>query len=227
MATAVDEYLALRAQLDVPRRTVWSGEALLERLHPHHPLPDPEWPAPDASRPGVSKRISDMLWKLSPSARVVCAVTAVEMVLPIWESWAQARTDVQLAAPRQALAEIYRSRSTEFSWNERLYDALVEACQQASESMALAAAAAARSASNAYRAANSKLFSFRGKSAFAADALAAAAVDDACTSYDEFHAQQSGRTEDLIALRNAWFARWWDHCRCRLAFHGVTHVVLQ
>ena len=227
MAMTIDDYLALRARLDVPGALVLDSEELVERLHPHRPWPDPEWPAPDAAAPGVSRRIGDMMWRLSPSARVLCAVTAVEMVLPIWERWAAGQPDVAREAPRQALQEIYKSGSNEFSWDEELYDSLVASCQRGSEVLAFAAAAAARSASNAYRAANSKVFSFRGKSAFSADALAAAAVDDACSAYDEYHAQHTGRTRDLIWLRNRWLGRWWDRCRCRLALSGVSSIVVQ
>lgn len=76
-------YAGIRSRLDRPRRQVWSSKRLLERLHPHEPSPDPQWPTPTTIgevRQTVA-RLQNRLLAEPEIVWVLCAATAAELAL--------------------------------------------------------------------------------------------------------------------------------------------------
>ncbi len=68
------QYRQLRRHLQSPRRLI--VDPFQRECNPPE---DPNWPAPTAS-----KEIFELMQRLPHLAQVVCALTAAEMVLPIW-----------------------------------------------------------------------------------------------------------------------------------------------
>ena len=85
-------YQQLRRHLESPERI---------EVYPLWECDDPE----PENAPRNKREVQDALVLLPAWARVVCALTAVEMVLPIWEEWPYVEN--QLYAPR---------RTIDFTW---------------------------------------------------------------------------------------------------------------
>ena len=226
-----DDYLQLLWQLDHPVPHWLPEPDLVETLHPHLPPDDPEWPAPGGTLGTSYPEVRRLLQRLRHPQQVICALTAVEMVLPVWDRWMVDAESVVPAAPRRALRQCMECVAGEVEWSLKLKETVLSARNHAAREDARGPALVASAIASAYSAANRELFLQSGmRSDQAPEALAAAAVDEA------FQAWLADRVRDT-RRRKAWETapesmrdecphRWWAHCRCRLAFRDAPRAPL-
>ncbi len=103
----VEHYLELRERLEAPPGATIGDWP--EFVLPHRPPPDPLWPSPDL-RHFDPDRQGTLLFRLPLRQCVICAATAVEMVLACWNTWPgldQQPAEVR-DAPAFALRTVYR-----------------------------------------------------------------------------------------------------------------------
>ncbi len=187
------------------------------------PPEDPDWPTPINER-----EILELMRRLPHWAQVVCAVTAAEMVLWLWEDWVievsdQIETTYQDQAPHQAIKTTRQWLNGDASADEAdaaaraAWDAGADALTESAGGADVAAARAAWVARAASRAAWSASGPTRAAGARnptrAAGAATGAARDAAWAAGVWGAGAIAGAAEDA-----AFFRDWWDLCRCRLAF---------
>ncbi len=218
------DYAALLRHLASPEETTLTPAALEEALCRHEPPDDPRWPAP---RLFIETRL--MLRRLPHRQQVLCALTAAELALPLWDRWAADRPAGPALRPALACGHAWLAgRSTVAELNHHLTDAVA-----ASEKAARAAATRTGPASaTAYVA------------RLAADATDNALYTAAGTN-SENRAVVADRTLQAVANgARAWahyrrarglkygvacahfLQRWWSRCRCRLAIRDVDRASL-
>ncbi len=181
-------YQQLRRYLRTPRRII-----IDPAQRECDPPEDPDWPAPT-----THEEVLELMLRLPHWIRIVCALTAAEMVLPIL-------SEEQIEAPH---------RSIEITWqwlDNNASDAEVQT-EAATTRDAAAAIWASRHDTPDY---------FAAYSAVMAAALAGWAVNNI------YRWPASGIQHAARAIRSGPFTRdvdarfyheWWDLCRCRLAF---------
>ncbi len=170
---------------------------------------DPNWPAPING-----EEVRKLMNRLPHWAQVVCAVTAAEMVLPIWEDWAEDRDDLtnqQKEAPGRAIdaAKQRLDEEIDIPLAARVARAAADAAWDAARAAYTAvwvayAAGAARAAAEA--------------AAAAADAARAARADAAEAATDAAEAAAYVAARVAGAARDDFYLDWWRVCRCRLSF---------
>ncbi len=206
--TAAD-YEALRERMEHGGITRWkSPEVSAPELSE-----DPEWPTPTDW-----ESVHGLLERLPHKQRTICALTAAEMALPVWEEWATGRADVDVGAPRRAIQVTWAWIRGDVSEDEVLR---AGARADADANAAYAAAAAAANAAS-YAAADAANAAFYASEAAAAadapeDAIRARARARAA-SYASYAAANSG----WWPSREAFLQDWWSRCRARLSFRDVT-----
>ncbi len=189
------------------------------------PPEDPDWPAPS-----TREEVEQLMRQLPHWAQVVCALTAAEMVLPIWEThnWINENlSEEQIEAPHQAI-EVIRQ------WldDEALQVVTVENIREPVYENVWAVATAAEDA--ATRIGPTSPTGNRPLSAAWAAWAAVSALDARIRSATwgaTEAAQYAGMAAAIAAhgsLRNSdsrisssimdFYREWWDLCRCRLAF---------
>ncbi len=219
-------YQQIKRYLQSPRRIVLGEVEPVQRLLRDCNIPeDPNWPSPIHS-----EEAEELMRRLPRWARVVCAVTAAEMVLPIWEDWAEDREDLtsQLEyAPADAIYGAKRWLDKEIvniaPADAALYaahahiaaDAALYAAHAAHAAHAHIAAYAAHAAADAAAAAATAAARAAYAAADAAAAAARAAVYAADAAYDAVYAADAAY--DAAAYTN-FYLDWWRVCRCRLSF---------
>lgn len=189
---------------------------------------DPDWPAPQ-NFPEANQLMSE----LPDVAQFVCGLTAAEMALPLWEDYAQTYlsddlTPQQIALPRHAIiaANHYLQGTPTSPPVQSISEQIRDLAQQdiieygtvgfwALEATPVGTFRPASLAHNAARAyANSR-------------AHAHQAYADRLEQYRPFIGRYERHLDDLRARRINqaytfdyldFMARWWEICRCRLAF---------
>lgn len=202
MKTAIN-YTAIRSML-TPRRRVLTWDAQRELLHLHDADFDADWPAPTSRATA-----RDLMRRLPYRARVLCAYIAAEMVLPLWEQWADGWMGVDADAPRRALELARRWLDGEPVKAQVLRDAANDA-----DADAVAYAAAYAAADIAYAAAYA---------AYAAADAAAAAADAADAAYAD--AADAAYAADIGNV--TFYTRWWARCRARLTIANPATAELE
>ncbi len=198
-------YQQIRRYLRSPRRIVLGEVELVQRLLRDCNIPeDPNWPSPINYG-----EMRELMNRLPNWAKVVCAVTAAEMVLPNWEDWAEDRDDLtshEKEAPRQAIdtAKQWLDEEIDIAPTADAHDAANAAydaynAEPAADPAARGAGYAAHAASHAVDAA------WAADTAGAVDAAWAAAAAVARAAADAADAAN-------------FYLDWWRVCRCRLAF---------
>ena len=196
-------YQQLRRYLQSPRRIT-----LDPADRDCNPPEDPDWPTPT-----TYQETQELLIRLPLWARAVCALTAAEMVLPIWEEddWVNTNlSEKQIEAPHRAIVTTWRWLDGEASDDE------LSAARTAATTAALTAwtAAAASGAADAASA--------RGP-AVAADAAAWAAARVAARVAARAARAAAASVPDawgtaFAPAHKKFYREWWALCRCRLAF---------
>ena len=193
-------YQQIRSYLQSPRQII------IDPLRKDcNPPEDPNWPSPR-----TRYEVEQLMGQLPHWAQVVCALTAAEMVLPIWEEWARQNmiTTYIREAPSQAIDITQRWLDEEVS---------------ASEMNAAAHAAAGSAVDTANNTAGSAA-NTAGDAAYAAVGAAAAAGAGAggngatiYAAYSVYNASAAHASYNTGTLTDS-FRNWWRLCRCRLAF---------
>ncbi len=203
-------YQQIKRYLQSPRRIVLGEVELVQRLLRDCNIPeDPDWPSPRARY-----EVEPLMHRLPHWAKVVCAITAAEMVLPIWDDWAENRNDLtiqQKGAPRRAIdaakqwldEEIVTAPASRVARAADAADAADVADAAEAAAYAVDAYAAAEAADAAADAANA--------AAYAANA----AYADAAVIAADAAAYAGDATDDHDG---SFYLDWWRVCRCRLAF---------
>ncbi len=178
------------------------------------PPEDPNWPAPS-----TREEIEQLMRRLPHWAQVVCALTAAEMALPIWEEddWVNENlSEEQIEAPSQAIKVTWQWLDGEVSDDEL----------SAAKTAVWAAAWVAGVAANAQDPIWVPPRLWAGKAAaYAADATrtttaatdATAAISQAVWAATRASGVAPGSTQEVVEYRER-YREWWDLCRCRLAF---------
>ena len=240
--SAADRYLALRAHLDAPTATVLSEGSLLRLLHRHDGDENPDWPTPGVEKVNAYPEIRELMWRLPHRLRVLAALTAAEMVWPIFLRW-QGRLERDVfprhvlkpeekkivTARLRVIESVYEFLDGAPRWDDAVRMEAVRAAKVAHSIGGLAPAHAIRAAAHVYASLDEGMFSAAGhRVAFSSHALAAAAIDEASSAWDESVLDhRRARREELHAVRAAWFRRWWIRCRCRFPFAHPESVDLQ
>ena len=220
-------YQSLRESIDRPSGGLLTAAAIEESLCPHSPPVDQLWPTPSVF---VQARL--LLSRLPHRQQVICAVTAAELTLPLWEEWAAVHGGKLAAMPREALQQAYRWLSNETTRAE--LDVPIHAAEAAAEAaakvsaqreglesrLAYVARLAAEAADNAVYAASC---SPDDKPMLRAD-RASQSVAKSARAVTHFH----GATGyDYGRVCADFLHRWWNRCRCRLAVRDVTTAELR
>lgn len=195
-AHAID-YATTRAALTT-RQRVLTWDEQREILHPHTAVDDPGWPAPTNQTEARA-----LMRRLPRRARVLCGYIAAEMVLPIWEQWANGRSDVDAGAPRRALELVRRWLDGETVTAQQLSYAYVAAAHAAAIATTAASAASDATTAASLTAAHA--------ASYAASSVSSAARSSAASSDD----------------RREFYTRWWERCRARLAITDVSTSELE
>ncbi len=198
-------YRQIRLHLQSPRRII--VDPLRRDCNPPE---DPNWPTPRAL-----EEVEELMKRLPHWAQVACAITAAEMVFPIWEEWAEGIEDLSIEH-REAP---WRAIETAWQWLE----------EETSETQeADVARRVARRADAAYAAADAAIPA--GAPSWAARATGDAA--HAAARFATVWGARSAWSDPAWAAHDAataWWAinddapvnfynDWWRLCRCRLAF---------
>ena len=195
-------YQQLRRYLQSPRRITMDPAD-----RDCDPPDDPDWPAPMTF--GETETLMN---RLPHWARVVCALTAAEMILPFWEEddWVNENlSEEQIETPRQAIETAWQWLDAEASDDEvsvaavAAHAAAWSAWDPARGAWAAAAGAAAANAAGA---------------AGAAAANAAGAPDAAYAAYAAYAAARAAARAAATGNVEEFYRKWWALCRCRLAF---------
>ncbi len=235
-------YQQIRRHLRSPRQIVLGEVELVWRLLRDCNIPeDPNWPSPT-----THEEVLELMNRLPNWAEVVCAVTAAEMVLPIWDDWAEDRDDLdnqEKESPRRAIDAAKQWLDEEID----IAPADVETAADASDAAADAAAAAHTAADNvgyadadaaaeaayAAAAAGAAADVAAAPAAFAAHAAARAAARAAHTAARAARAAAyvayAADADDAAAYAvyavdvgsvdyAGFYLDWWRVCRCRLSF---------
>ncbi len=195
LTTGQPSYEEFKTHLEEPPTTTLPQRGYERYLTPCDPPDDPEWPTPRNH-----SDIHELLGRLAHKQQVICALTAAEMVLPIFE-----QENPNNDRPRVAINATYRWIEGQAS-REEVRDAANATARPALDSAAGAAAYDA-----AYAASYDPIYD----AASAVDA-AASAVDAASVVAVVFWG----------IPRVEFYELWWKECRCRLAFSDVGEAEL-
>ncbi len=161
---------------------------------------DPDWMT-DWMTPTGWMITRSLLDRLPHNQQVICAITAVEMVLPTWDEWARDDGDTYVARQaRQAIELTWASIRSNGSWDE-VRDAANRVYNAASS-----AAAYAASRSSGYDP-GSAIFAIPEINPDATSTVLAAAY--------------TGERSGWWPSQRAFLQDWWSRCRARLAFRDV------
>ena len=194
-------YEGLKERLEQPSPTVLPQSRYERHLTPCDPPDDPSWPAPENFND-----VWDLLAGLPLKQQVICALTAAELVLPIFE-------EVQpgIESPKDAIAAGWQ-------W--------VRGTLDREQVMVAATAAEAAGGDIQWEGALGKS---AGHSAFAASLAAESAGDSLESVADDAWATMNA----MEAAKDYWgmskedfYAWWWRECRCRLALEDVASAEL-
>ena len=159
---------------------------------PCDPPDDPRWPAPENF-----DEVWNLLDRLSLQQQVICALTAAELVLPIFEEFQPG-----IEAPKNGIAMGWQ-------WVQGMVD----------REQVMVAATAAEDAGG-----NIQWEGERGKNAGHSAFSAAWAAESAGDPLESVVDDAWGTSEAMLAARGAWnmpeeefYELWWKECRCRLA----------
>ncbi len=201
-------YAPLKEYLDAPPATVLPQHSYERHLTPCDPPEDPNWPTPTDFL--STEALMD---RLPHKQQIICALTAAEMVLPIFEE-----AYPENNAPAAAIAITY-------SWLEsRADDADVFAASQDAFEIAYTAFVTAAGQGSAPSATNAAY-----SSAHASIATYAGIGADYSTATK---AAQAAQRAAMAASAAQWMTRtefyelWWRECRCRLPFKDVGETEL-
>lgn len=195
-------YEALKGRLERPRPIlVWASPVEVEEwFTPHEPPTDREWPTPT-----TELAIGELMRRLPHVPRVVCALTATELALPVWERWAAHHGDClhrpsEIEVPA-AMLELVRK------WlrgEKPILDTVrMPIFRWSNDDEVRRAVAVAESAMHAVYATNAHTDRHSGATANVVYlALNALAVTH-------------GKARRHV------YRQWWNRCRCRLPIHDI------
>ncbi len=200
-------YKRLRHYLQTPRRII--VDPLRRDCNPPE---DPDWPTPTSR-----SEVGQLVHRLPHWAQVVCAVTAAEMVLPIWEEWTEGvdnLTREEEEAPSQAIEAAWQWLDEETpETQEAAYEAAHTAWAAAWVAGGVAGGVADADAYNADANATADAAAWG-----AWVAGGGGVVLDAANSASYAVDAAAWATARGEVARAEFYNEWWKLCRCRLAF---------